>query len=247
MRRRGVLQWLPLAALTEALCPGTSSAEEKKPAASVPIRTVKVPGDRNIEVAFGPHDASDVILYLHGVCGDPLAFESWAAAASERSTFISLRGDLKCDKRKGRYKWSYDFVRMNRRIDRAIDAAEKLREDLVDSNMPAKLDRDEVVIIGYSQGAHRVESMAHRFPERFARIAMIAPARAPEASKLKESERVLLIAGEKDAKKHIQDGRDALAKQGNAVKYLELPGARHGEYGPKAQLVMAQGLDWLYK
>lgn len=248
MRRRGVLMWLPLVALAEAVSVSTSSAKPpQKPAANAPIMTMKVAGDRNIEVALGPIHAADVIVYLHGVCGDPLAFQSWAAAASERSTLISLRGDLKCDKRRGRYKWSYDFARTNRRIDRAIDAVEAWRNDMVDSEQPAELDRDHIVLIGYSQGAQRVQSMAHRFPDRFERIAMIAPPRAPEAAKLKKADRVLLMAGEKDAKKHIQEGRDALEKQGNTVKYLELPGAHHGEYGPKAQLVMAQGLDWLYK
>jgi predicted esterase len=230
------------------LCAGSVSAGTKnKPAANAPIIQLKVKGDRAIEVVVGPMDQSQVIVYLHGVCGNPLAFESWALAASQHATFISMRGDLACKKTKGRYKWSYDFATLNTRIDRAIAAANKLRWDLVDSVQPAELDKSNVVLIGYSQGAHRVESMAERFKDRFPRVVMIAPALEPQLAKLKHSERVLLIAGEKDAKRHIRKGYDKLRRAGRTVKYLELPGARHGEYGPDAQRVMAQGLDWLYK
>jgi predicted esterase len=176
------------------------------------------------------------------VCGNPLAFQSWAKAAAAHATFISMRGDLKCEKRKRRYKWSYNFKGLDQRIDRVIAAANELRGD------DAKpLDESEVVLIGYSQGAHRVETMAHRYPKRYPRVVIIAPAREPDPFKLRKSERILLIAGEKDAKKHIRKGYEKLKKNGATAKYLELPGARHGEYGPEAQRVMAEGLDWLYK
>lgn len=246
--RRGVWPWLLVLLFVAATGTAPSALQAKdKDKATAPIIAVEVPGDRTIEVVLGPMQTSKVIVYLHGVCGNPLAFETWAAAAREHATFISMRGDRACKKRKGRYEWSYDLAGLNRRIDRAIDAVDKLRSDLVDSTEPAKLDRSQVVLIGYSQGAHRVESMAHRFHERFPRVVIIAPAREPDAAKLNVSERVLLIAGEKDAKKHIRDAHDKLEKAGRPVKYLELPEARHGEYGPQAQEVMAQGLDWLYK
>ncbi len=254
MNRRGALGWLSLLGLGATGLSGVSAADSPppkkrppQPSANAPIWTLKVKGDRNVEVVFGPLDGSEVIVYLHGVCGDPLAFGSWAKAAGKHATLISMRGDEPCEKRKGRFQWSYAFAALERRIDRAIAAAEEARSHLVDSVEPAPLTRDGVVLMGYSQGAHRVEAMAHRFPARFSRVALMAPAREPDAAKLQDASRVLLVAGEKDAKKHIQAGRDALEKQGQPVKYLELPGAGHGEYGPEAQRVMAEGLDWLYK
>ncbi len=248
MRRLAVLWVIVLLAATLSAAGNVASAGTKKRPANAPTSvTLEVPGDRKIEVLAGPADSKNVIIYLHGVCGNPLAFQSWAAAASQQATFISMRGDLACKKTKGRFRWSYRLDKLNRRISRAIDRANEWRYDLADSEQPANLDKSQVVLIGYSQGAHRVQSLAQRFSERFRRVVMIAPAKEPQLVKLKKSERVLLIAGEKDAKRHIQRGYDKLRKAGRTVKYLELPGARHGEYGPDAQRVMAEGLNWLYK
>lgn len=239
MRRLGVLCWLVVLVLTGTLAAGAGeSNDDSEP----PIVHLRVKGDRHVEVVLGPDDSANVIVYLHGVCGNPLAFRSWASAASAHATFISMRGDLECEKRKRRFKWSYNFKGLDQRIDRVIDAVEELRDEEAEP-----LDRGSVVLVGYSQGAHRVETMAHRYPKRYGRVVIIAPARAPDPFKLRKSERVLLIAGEKDAKKHIREGYEKLKKSGTAVKYLELPGARHGEYGPEAHRVMADGLEWLYK
>ena len=38
----------------------------------------------------------------------------------------------------------------------------------------------------------------------------------------------------------------AIRKTRRPVRYLELPKARHGEYGPEGPRVMAEGLAWLF-
>jgi predicted esterase len=242
-RRRalGAMAWLAVAGPVAAL------AQTSRPARSRRSVSQKVPGDRAIEVALGPVDSPRAIAYLHGQCGDPLAFQSWEAAATAHATLISLRGDLSCKKRKGRSEWSYNLDRHVRRIDKGLDVANELRWTAVDSVSVTDIDKSHVLLIGYSQGAHRVQSLVHHAPKRFPRVAIIAPAKMPDVAKLQQAERILLMAGERDAKKHIQEGRDALNKAGATVLYLELPGARHGEYGPEAERVMAQGLEWLYK
>ncbi|HHH31040.1 MAG TPA: hypothetical protein ENK57_22215 [Polyangiaceae bacterium] len=199
--------------------------------------TVQVPGDAALEVLLGPPSVSQVIVYMHGVCGDPFAFRSWARAARRRATFISLRGDETCEKRPSRRRWSWDLPRLDRRIRDAIAAVGHFRG--------RPLDADDVALVGYSQGAHRVEHLAFRFPERYRRVLMIAPANEPNAGRLAKAERVVLMAGGWDAKTHILKGFRDLERRQRAAKYLELPKARHGQYGPEAPRVMDEALGWL--
>jgi predicted esterase len=175
---------------------------------------------------------------MHGVCGDPLAFESWVRAATAHATFISMRGDLPCKSRPGRRKWSMRWSHLDARIAEALEVAARERG--------RSLDRDEVVLVGYSQGAARVEALAAAFPKRYRRVALIASPVEPSASRLGRAERTVLMAGGWDAREHIHKASLALARAGRDALYLELPKARHGEYGPDAERVMGRGLDWLF-
>ncbi|MSP24724.1 MAG: hypothetical protein EXR75_06075 [Myxococcales bacterium] len=204
-------------------------------------RSVTVAGDRSAEVRFGPKKSKLAILYLHGVCGDPLAFSSWVRAATRHGTLISLRGDTRCEDKPDRTKWGYDFAATDRRIRKAIAAVSKARR----GRGEAELTDEDVALIGYSQGARRVEWLAGRFPKRYRRVALIGIAVEPSPERLGGTDGVLLMAGELDARHHIKLGRDALVTAKKRVHYLELPQARHGEYGPDALAVMGKGLDWL--
>jgi predicted esterase len=213
-------------------------SEPAGPSAAPPRLTVAVDGDRDLEVVMGPARSSRSIIYMHGVCGDPLAFESWARAAGRFATFISLRGDVACKGRRGRSKWSYDKKALRRRIGEALDAVSKRRK--------LKLDPEQVALIGYSQGASRVEAMAHAYPTHYRRVALIAPPKQPSLARLAKSERVLLMAGGWDVRSHIRAAHLELERAGRTVRYLELPKAKHGEYGPRAQPVMTRALSWLF-
>jgi predicted esterase len=229
--------WLDAAASPH---PHAAKTEEAPPPDEPPVTpiTVKVPGDKPLSVVLGPPKSRLAVLYLHGVCGDPLAFTSWVRALASQATLISLRGDEKCDDRPGRTKWSWDLAGLDRRVTRALGAVNALHD--------TPLDGTNVVVVGYSQGATRAQALAWRFPKRYRRVALVAIATEPSRDALAQTERVLLVAGERDARKHIREGRDALAKAGKLVRYLELPEARHGEYGPKALEVMGAGMRWLF-
>jgi len=232
-----LLAW-PATAWAEGLTPqgrlATHEAAHGRPT------TVRVDGDAALEVLLGPPASSQVIVYLHGLCGDPLAFRSWARAARRRATFISLRGDRICDDRPSRRRWSWDMPRLDRRLRKAIHTVDRFRGG------PIHLDDGDVALVGYSQGAHRVEHLAFRFPERYRRVIMIAPANEPNAGRLAKAERVLLMAGGWDAKKHIFEGFQSLQRRHATAKYLELPKARHGQYGPRASEVMTEAFRWLF-
>jgi predicted esterase len=207
--------------------------------------SIAVEGDKPVEVVLGPISSAHVIVYMHGLCGDPFAFSSWAKAVAKHATLISLRGDRRCKKNRSRYKWSYDHKKNDRRISKAIEAVETFRQAMVDSVKVTPLDGSHLTLLGYSQGAARAAQMAYRFPKRYRRVGLIASPAAPNATMLLKSERVLLVAGGWDVRKHIKGGLEKLKRAKIDARYLELPKARHGEYGPEALRVMGDGVAWL--
>jgi predicted esterase len=232
---------LALAALVAVALYSPTAGSDPDPAPK--IYTVQVAKDRDIEVVDGPKDSPHVILYLHGVCGNPLAFRTWRAAAAKHGTLISVRGDETCERFPARSSWSTDFVKNNRRITAAIEAASAFRQ----ARGEAKLDAEHPVIMGYSQGSRRAEQLTAKFPDRYQRVALLAGMSKPLVANLKRADRVLIMVGSQDVKKHLMEGRDDLQKAGIDVHYQELPFAHHGEYGPQALRVMGEGLDWLFK
>ncbi|MEZ4440563.1 MAG: alpha/beta fold hydrolase [Polyangiaceae bacterium] len=204
--------------------------------------TLPRPGKPALEVMLGPAASDWVVVYLHGFCGDPFAFRPWASEARRHATFISLRGDLACDDRPGRRKWSWDYRRIDRAIREAVVEVSAIRE----AAGGAHLSQDRIALIGYSQGAQRVAQLAGRFPDRYRRVVVIAPAKTPSAGLFRKAERILLMGGAWDVRDPLYEARDALLKTRRPVRYLELPKARHGEYGPEGPRVMAEGLAWLF-
>lgn len=250
--RWGFFGWGFMVCVAASLCAHDGRADDPPQAAPMAADKIgsipfAVPGDRTVEVAMGPLDDGRVIVYLHGVCGDPNAFESWIGAVVKHATLISLRGDEPCKKDASRFKWSWNSKKQVKRIDAAITAVDELRKSMADSVEVTPLDREHVTLIGYSQGAHRAEVLAHLYPGKFERVALIAMAAQPDAGRLHRVKRVLLMAGGWDARTHIYDGYQSIRRtKKDAVRYLELPKARHGEYGPKAKETMADALAWLF-
>lgn len=199
-----------------------------------PWISVEVAGDRPVLVVPGAGKVP--IVYLHGRCGDPTAFRAWAEAASKFGTLISFVGDKRC-KHSARTQWSSDTAALDRRVTAAIRA--------VEAALALELDEEHRVVVGYSQGALKAEALATQFPARYPRAALIGGPRAPRDESLRKSESVLLMAGDRDARDHLREASRKLQKRGKRARYLELPGAAHGEYGPEAEPTMAAALDWL--
>ena len=77
------------------------------------------------------------------------------------------------------------------------------------------------------------------------RAVLIAGPRAPRDESLHEAKSVLLMAGDLDARDHLREAAKKLTKRGKRAQFVELPGARHGEYGAQAEPTMESGLAWL--
>jgi predicted esterase len=217
----------------DVAAPSTASAEP--PPDLVPFR---VGHERAVWTLPGREGAPPLpLVYLHGRCGDPKAFSAFGHAAAERGTVISFVGDEPC-KDGQRFKWSGDVVSLDRRISRTLAA--------LDEAKGTRLAESERAVIGYSQGSLMAEALATRFPERYPRVALIGGPRAPKEGSLSRTKAILLMAGTRDLRDHLREARDELARRGRTVRYVELEGARHGEYGSAAELTMAEALDWLF-
>jgi predicted esterase len=202
--------------------------------ADIELEEVRVTKDKPVLVVRGR--GSRVIVYLHGRCGEPERLRAWAAAAASVGTVIALRGEVRC--RDGaRSRWTEDVTTIDRRITAAIRA--------VGANHPEPLDATARVVFGYSQGALRAESLASRFPERYPLVVLAAGPRGPRTDALSKVRRAVVVAGELDVREPLAKSADELARLGVPTRYVELPGARHGEFGPEAVPRLEAALAWL--
>jgi pimeloyl-ACP methyl ester carboxylesterase len=228
----GANEALPNATVDADDATGHPSAQPIAP--EVMLDEVRVPRDKPVLVVRGR--GSRVIVYLHGRCGEPERLRAWAAAASTFGTVIALRGEVRC--RDGvRARWTEDVATIDRRITAAIRA--------VGANHPEPLDANARVVFGYSQGALRAESLASRFPERYPLVVLAAGPRGPRADALAKVRRAVVVAGELDVRAPLAKGADELLRRGVPTRYVVLPGARHGEFGPEAVPRLEAALTWL--
>lgn len=222
----------PLPSASEEPLATASAPPEPPPVAPV---TLEIPRDKKVYVVFGRPGNAHVFVYLHGKCGDPLAFRAFMQILPARGTLVAMRGDIKCEG--GQPNWSDDIMLLDKRIKKALDVVEEARGE--------PLDKDHLVAIGYSAGALRAESLSTRYPERYPRVVLIGGPRAPKPGNLGKTERILLMAGSLDVRKPLRDAAADYVKAGRTARFVEIPGAKHGEYGPEAEAIMSDGLDWI--
>jgi pimeloyl-ACP methyl ester carboxylesterase len=146
---------------------------------------------------------------------------------------IAPQGDLPCGK--GPWaSWSADLEALDQRIVSAFRALGEERPN-------------NVLIIGYSQGATRAAALARRHPERYSRLILIGAPAAPSPARLAHLRGAVMMAGERDR----QDLMTAAARSFRAANipatYIVIPEAAHGAMGPTPERTMAEALDWLWK
>lgn len=223
---------VPAPSASEAPVASASAAPEEPPVAPI---TIEIPKDKKVHVVFGKPGNTHVFVYLHGKCGDPLAFRAFAKILPARGTLVAMRGDIKCEG--GQPNWSNDIMLLDQRIKKALEVVEEKRGE--------PLDKDHLVAIGYSAGALRAESLSTRYPDRYPRVVLIGGPRAPKQGNLGKTEKILLMAGELDVRKPLRDASADFVKAGRLSRFIEIPGAKHGEYGPEAEATMSDALDWI--
>jgi predicted esterase len=196
---------------------------------------VPVPGDKAALVIHGPSTSSLAIVYLHGLCGNVRAIESFSAASARHGTVIALLGDRSCPG--GRFKWGKKVDAIAARVDQALAAVKRARAGLLDDEHP--------VLFGYSQGAAKVEQLVAHYPNKYRLVVLGGPPRVPRLPHLGGTTAVAVLGGERETTGHMRAGAQVLAAAGKPVRFFLLPAAKHGEFGPEGNRVVDELLSWL--
>jgi predicted esterase len=174
------------------------------------------------------------LVFLHGMCGDGLGYaQSFQNAAARRGTLIAPQADVACDG--GGARWSKHLDALDARITQAFRALGHA-EPIAD-----------IVIIGYSQGATRAESLARKFPDRYTRLILMGGPYAANASGLETLRGALAMAGERDRLDLMQTSARVLKAAGVPATFLVIPEATHGSMGPHPEKTMDEAFAWLWE
>ncbi|WP_437960175.1 hypothetical protein WME76_11420 [Sorangium sp. So ce119] len=190
-----------------------------------------VPGDHPAFVVTGPGGACPRMIFLHGMCGHGLGYvQAIQGAAREHGGVLGLQGNVPCGGDGVFSKYSPNPEEQDGRIRAALAACGGEAEDLV--------------VIGYSQGAYIAERLAERWPDRYSRLVLLGAPTTPSAARLRGIRGAVMISGEFDAKYRMKEGAGGLMAAKIPAVYREMPGAQHGAM-PDAERVMDEALDWL--
>jgi len=179
--------------------------------------------DRPIRVLPAANPGRRVLVYLHGYCGDVNAVGAFVPAAAAHGTLLALLGDQPCKDKPGRFKWSSDAHALDQRIQRAIR--------LVNRAHGWDLDRSDVTLFGYSQGAVRAEALARYYAKRYPRLILGGPPRRLKVEHFKHVRTIAVFGGELEDTSAMVGGADDLIAAGFRARFFLLPGVDHGDFG----------------
>jgi predicted esterase len=212
-----------------------AAAGGRDPAASGPIRMELLKGDGpEMFVMRGGPRGPERLVFLHGMCGHALGYaQSFQFSAAKYGTLIAPQADRRCGQ--GPWaKWSGDLDALDGRIQsafRALGHAEPI---------------EEIVIMGYSQGATRAEALARKWPRRYTRLVLMGAPSAVRAHGL-TPRAVVTMAGERDRQDLMKASARALAHAKVPAVFKVIPGATHGAMGPTPEATMGDALAWLFE
>lgn len=184
-------------------------------------------------VMRGGPQGSGRLVFLHGMCGHGLGYaQAFQFAASTYGTLIAPQGDISCG---GVWsKWSMNLDALDERITRAFRAlghAEPI---------------EDVLVLGYSQGASRAEALVRKWPQRYTRLVVMGGPSAPAARGLNQLRAAVTMAGERDRKDLMRLGAQRLKAAGVPTIFRIIPEATHGAMGPTPERTMGDVLSWIY-
>jgi pimeloyl-ACP methyl ester carboxylesterase len=173
------------------------------------------------------------LVFLHGMCAHALGYaQAFQFSAARRGKLVAPQGDKAC---RGPWaSWSDDLETLNARI---VNAFHRLGQtDPI----------EDIVIIGYSQGALRAEELARRWPERYTRLVLIASPRVASPRGFERVRSTVMMAGERDRQDLMKQSARALVQAGIPSTFMVIPEATHGAMGPTPEKTMGDVLDWVF-
>ena len=185
-------------------------------------------------VMRGERHGRERLVFLHGMCGHGLGYaQSFQFSAARWGTLIAPQGDRICGN--GAWAlWSADIEALDARIVAAFLALGE----------PQPI--DDIVAMGYSQGATRAEALARKYPRRYTRLVLLGAPTATRASGLRALRGAVLMAGERDRQDRMKAGVRALTTIDVPCTFIQIPEATHGAMGPTPEQTMGEALEWLF-
>jgi predicted esterase len=174
------------------------------------------------------------MVFLHGMCGHGLGYaQSFQWNAAKRGTLIAPQGDRSCG---GPWSmWSSDLDALDARIVTAFRALG--HEDPI----------DDVLVIGYSQGALRAEALARKWPKRYTQLILMAGPTIAAPRGLSSLRGAVAMAGERDRRDLMEASARVLSAASIPATFMIIPQATHGAMGPTPEKTMGAALDWLWE
>ncbi|MFZ5893553.1 MAG: alpha/beta hydrolase [Myxococcota bacterium] len=174
------------------------------------------------------------LVFLHGMCGHGLGYaQSFQFSASKYGTLIAPQGDVSCG---GPWsKWSMNLEALDERITRTFRA--------LGHGEPI----NDIVVMGYSQGASRAEALVRKWPQRYTRMVLMGGPSAPSARGLAELRAAVTMAGQRDRQDLMRNGSRTLSAIGVPATFFLIPEATHGAMGPAPERTMNDALSWLFE
>jgi pimeloyl-ACP methyl ester carboxylesterase len=214
----------------------TSSAHKSEgSAAEGPLHVATLDEAENppIYVLRGGSRGPDKLVFLHGMCGHGLGYaQSFQNSAARRGTLVVPQGDVPCDTGRSA-RWSADIEALDTRIVRAFRTL-GLAEPI-----------DDIIIIGYSQGATRAEWLVRRFPDRYTRLVLMGGPYAAKVDGLQKLRGAVALAGDRDRLDLMQASARALKAAEVPATFMLIPDAIHGSMGREPEATMDRVFAWL--
>jgi pimeloyl-ACP methyl ester carboxylesterase len=182
------------------------------------VETIPVASDLPASIVRALDGHAPTTIFLPGVCSNANAYlQSFPEAARAHGGIIAIDGDNPCAGARGFRTFSWDAMKQHARIEAALRAAGV-----------TSLPREGITLIGYSQGATIAEQLAHRFPDRYARVMLIGAPSAPSVPALAEARAVVTSACSRDVTERMKTAARRLEAAGIPSLYLQMPGCTHG-------------------
>ncbi|HEY3499935.1 MAG TPA: alpha/beta fold hydrolase [Polyangiaceae bacterium] len=210
-----------------------SAAPERNEEGPIRIEALEQPNEPPVYVLRGGPRGPEKIVFLHGMCGHGQGYaEAFQRTAARRGTLIAPQADVPCGN--GPWaRWSKDLDALDARIVRAfraLGAAEPI---------------EDVIVIGYSQGATRAESLARTFPERYTRLVLMGGPYAAKAQGLEKLRGAVALAGDRDRLDLMQASAKVLKGARVPATFMLIPEATHGSMGAHPEQTMDEVFTWL--
>ncbi len=193
-----------------------------------------MPGDLVASLVRASSGAAPTTVFLPGICSSSLGYlTAFPEAARRQGGVVAIDGDQPCGNLEGYRSFSWDAAKLHARIEAAAAAAGL-------TTVP----REGLTLVGYSQGAALAEQLVQRFPDRYARVVLIAPPTAPAAARFVDARAVVTMSCSRDVPWKMKEATSRFVKAGIPSTYLEMPGCTHGGM-TEAEATFDAAFDWL--